>query len=874
MIAARPRRGAKLAGIVAAAMLAATMTVAQTSTPATAAPLTDVTISGGHGNYLLEWAPSRADVEDPANFGPAGVVTLDNPISIKDSTTDLTPAYLADVDIMFDGWVDDGDWGAGEVDALLDWITAGGVAILTEDADYADLLATTMGAPATSRCCDVGTMAPLLADHPIVDGPFGAWTEIQNLGTVAHFGISLPVEWTPVAQDEFGNIAIAVRDWGAGHVILVGDEAIFRHNLVVGGNLTAVLNIVAYAIGETDDGAGSIPLELAAPGDQLTRVAAAVNLPIATHGGDGSAVAFAATGLPAGLEIDPATGSITGAPTAVGTASVTVTATPVTGTPAQVGFTWDVVVDLVPDSADDTIEGLVGQAVSVDLCANDTPGDPTTTIAAAGPLPAGWELDGCHLSATPSAPGALTFDYTATDGDGDADTATVSIDIGLAACSPPVPLSFVGATPGRPDPGDGFGAALAVGDFDGDGHDEVAVGAPGDVRGKGSVTVFDRPCDAPAGRRITQAGATPGKNEADDRFGTALAAGDFDGDGIEDLAIGVPGEDFGARVDAGAVVVLYGGATGLSDVGARLLSQRGATPGTAQAGDRFGEALAAGDFDGDGRDDLLVGSPGEDVAGRTDAGAFYVFTGSPAGLQPAASEVHRQRGPLADRSEKGDRLGLIVGAGDLDGDGFDEAIVAAPYEDRGARNTGIVHILWGSPTGVGTDGQDLVVGSRAADRLGIALAVGAVTGDATEELVIGAAGAGRTGNVRLVDVSTRVPTVLGAVGAASPASGERFGAAIAVGDVDRDGLAEVAVGAPGRAVGGHAGAGVVEVLAWNGSALAADAPALSAGMERVFGAAADRAGLGEVVVIVDGALVAGSPGALDDAGAALAIRLR
>ena len=194
------------------AVFATMLVLAPTTVPAAAAPLTDVTISGGHGNYLLDWAPSRADVEDPSNFGPAGTVTLDNTISLKPFTTDLTPAYLSDVDIMYDGWVNDGDWGVGELDALLDWIDDGGVAIVTEDADYADELSTALGAPVTSRCCDVGTMTPLVADHPIVDGPFGAWTEIQNLGTVGHFGTSLSVEWTPVAQDEFGNIAIAVRD--------------------------------------------------------------------------------------------------------------------------------------------------------------------------------------------------------------------------------------------------------------------------------------------------------------------------------------------------------------------------------------------------------------------------------------------------------------------------------------------------------------------------------------------------------------------------------------------------------------------------------------------------------------------------------------
>ena len=336
----------------------------------------------------------------------------------------------------------------------------------------------------------------------------------------------------------------------------------------------------------------------------------------------------------------------------------------------------------------------------------------------------------------------------------------------------------------------------------------------------------------------------------------------------------MPGEDFGAKVDAGAVVVLYGSASGLTDTGARLLSQRGATPGKAQADDRFGEALATGDFDGDGRDDLLVGSPGEDVAGKTDAGAFYVFAGSASGLRPAASEVHRQRGPLADSSDAGDRLGLVVAAGDLDGDGYDEALVAAPYEDIDAKNNGIVHILWGSASGIGTSGQDAIVGDEAADRLGVALAVGAVTGDGPDELLVGAAGRSGAGHVRLFDVSTRAPSPLATLHDASPSSGERFGAAFAVGDVDRDGFAEVAVGVPGQAAGGQARAGAVVVLGWTGSTLTVDAPVLTAASDRASGSATWRANLGHAVVIADGVVIAGSPGALDSAGAAVAIRLR
>ncbi len=100
--------------------------------------------------------------------------------------------------------------------------------------------------------------------------------------------------------------------------------------------------------------------------------------------------------------------------------------------------------------------------------------------------------------------------------------------------------------------------------------------------------------------------------EPDDRFGEVLAAGDFDDDGCDDLAIGVPREDFDAGLSVGAVHVLYGSELGLTGDDDDFFHQGLASiNGLAEAGDRFGAALAVGDFDDDGIDDLAIGSPGE-----------------------------------------------------------------------------------------------------------------------------------------------------------------------------------------------------------------------------------------------------------------------
>src|SRR5688572_5539795 len=154
-------------------------------------------------------------------------------------------------------------------------------------------------------------------------------------------------------------------------------------------------------------------------------------------------------------------------------------------------------------------------------------------------------------------------------------------------------------------------AGQARGDFNGDGFDDLALGVPGeDIRDNafnnvpdvGAVNViYGSPTGLSATYAANQfwhqdASGVFDNNEAYDGFGSSLATGDFNGDGYDDLAIGVPGEDLGLVVDAGAVNILYGSASGLSSAGSQIWHQDSAgVQGVSQRTNHFGFALAVGD---------------------------------------------------------------------------------------------------------------------------------------------------------------------------------------------------------------------------------------------------------------------------------------
>jgi hypothetical protein len=139
---------------------------------------------------------------------------------------------------------------------------------------------------------------------------------------------------------------------------------------------------------------------------------------------------------------------------------------------------------------------------------------------------------------------------------------------------------------------------------------------------------------------------------------------DFNNDGFADLAVGVPAEDVGGIIDAGAVNVLYGSAAGLTGGGSQRFTQNTPGVGSSPEGlDEFGSALTAGDFNHDGFADLAISIPGEDVGSIIDAGAVNVLYGSASGLTAAGSQLFTQDTPgVGSNAEDFDRFGSVLAA--------------------------------------------------------------------------------------------------------------------------------------------------------------------------------------------------------------------
>ncbi|MEO7433640.1 MAG: FG-GAP repeat protein [Dokdonella sp.] len=417
----------------------------------------------------------------------------------------------------------------------------------------------------------------------------------------------------------------------------------------------------------------------------------------------------------------------------------------------------------------------------------------------------------------------------------------------------PVSLPFVMETitvPAVPGTTLGPPVVLAAGDFghDASDDDDLVVGVPGDslsADNAGAVFVFDR---ASGGGwslidTIRQGyDGYPGISEAGDHFGAALAVGRFDQNDLVDLAIGVPGETTSGQANAGTAYIVYQGVGGLypESVEGFYRGYNGLT-GVPTANEQIGFALAAGDFNGDGIEDLAVGIPGTTCAGFVNAGSVMVLSGRDdlEGLDAAGVSYWNQtHAGVADDCEANDRFGSAIVAGRFkqtplgDPETIDLAIGAPGEALDGISLAGAVNVLFGGPGGI-TAEDDLFLhesmfpgGSTASVAFGARLASGRINeGAGTRDSLLVASPFASEGGVSAAGRIWVIPSSGGELAperaesrrltpqyAAWPAgTADGLGSQLAVGDFNGDSDNDIAIGIPGSDATAT-GAGIVQVI--------------------------------------------------------------
>lgn len=415
-------------------------------------------------------------------------------------------------------------------------------------------------------------------------------------------------------------------------------------------------------------------------------------------------------------------------------------------------------------------------------------------------------------------------------------------------------------------------AAVAWGDFDGNGSQDLAVGCPDadfvnpdtgeTIAEAGLVHVIY----ADANGRLDASNEqtlmrSPVENQ---HFGNALAVGDFNGDDVEDLAVGrLKTGTFLAR---SSVSVFHG----LQGSGLSFVSSIDASIFETQSG-QFGAALAAGDFDGDGFDDLAIGNPGAPVSFLENSGMIEVKRGSELGLIGIQSRWSQDSDNIEGIAEVGDIFGASLAAGNFNGDvnfvddepiPVDDLAIGVPGEDFSGANSGVVNVIYGVPdVGLtaaanqiwsqdglfGDSGSDIEGATEDGDFFGFALATGNFNGDARivngqsipiDDLAVGVPfedigglfGDDNAGAVNVIygspgklqDDGNQLLTQGGVTGQGdlfgSTEDGDRFGFVLAAGNLKGPRLGtsvridDLAIGVPGENVEGVVDAGAVNVV--------------------------------------------------------------
>ncbi len=404
-----------------------------------------------------------------------------------------------------------------------------------------------------------------------------------------------------------------------------------------------------------------------------------------------------------------------------------------------------------------------------------------------------------------------------------------------------------GSGPVRIVAGDFFGdghAALAIGE---PGVDVTVDASSYSGAGRVLIERFSEACQCFEIAQTVLEVATSGLSGPanGDYFGDGLAVGDWNEDGFQDLAVGVPGEVVGGSQSAGAVEVFYGSGSGLqSDFVQGFRAGANGLIGTPGSYDEMGLSMAAGDFDGDGYADLAIGAPGRAVAGTSQAGEIHVLRGSPNGLTTLYQELFSENNLVGVGSPGlGDQFGLVLVAGRFSRGGpgcvfhlcpADLAIGIPLKTVDSIPAAGEVVVARGGAGGVQSTGAIVLTVSASGfapaqyDYFGTSLAAGSLVdsqqflGARFADLAVGApnklVNGGSGGYVQLFFGgsggigSSGTQAIWGQDLALDRGIDDNLGGALAIADFDGDGAGDVAVSAPEVSLAGTPGNGAIAMM--------------------------------------------------------------
>jgi len=437
-----------------------------------------------------------------------------------------------------------------------------------------------------------------------------------------------------------------------------------------------------------------------------------------------------------------------------------------------------------------------------------------------------------------TAPGTYRICVTVTDAGAVQSTgcATISI-VSIADLLTPTGITRVAGSGQGAQLGNGYNS-LAFGDVNGDGYADAIIGSPnagaGDpptgivsvvygssqLSGQGLVNVLA----PPSGVKVTNITGNGGM------FGAAVAAGDINGDGFDDIVIGAH-QNISSSTQPGEAYVVYG-QTDLSSKSVIAAGSPGTIRTTHIVGDKWtprvalGASVAMGDLNADGYADVIVGAPLAGLPGRDASGIAYVLYGSPLATALTLVDLGNPAGTYGEArilgGRAGDQLGSALACGDVNGDGYDDLVLGAPGASPSNRvGAGTAFVTYGAVAvppiidlalPAGQSGETRILGPASADWYGRSVAAGDMNGDGYADVMVGGYGADPPAGLDIgaaavvygsaslggksVDLAAAPPAGVRVTKVLGEYAGDRFGWAVGAGDVNGDGLADLLCGAP------------------------------------------------------------------------------